>query len=111
MQFTQSETINAQIVQLDQRIRRLIPNVQSVDRPGYRSTSYFLQSGMKHEVCYILCYDQKANLGFTQGITLMSAYPMLKGNGKTHRHVSITEKILSSEFPLDTLLLQAFSIN
>jgi hypothetical protein len=109
MQLTQSESVNALIQQLDKRIRTLIPGVKSIDRPGYRSTSYFLQSGMQNEVCYILCYDQKANLGFAHGVTLLPRYPLLQGNGKTHRHLLLTPAIFEPSFPLIDLLLDAFT--
>jgi hypothetical protein len=108
MQFTQSDSINVLIKQLDERIRTLIPGVQSMDRPGYRSTSYFLSKGMKNEVCYILCYDQKANLGFTSGVRLIRHFPFLKGTGKTHRHVPINDDLLKESTPLNALILKAF---
>ena len=108
MQFTQSEAINLLIKQLDERIRRLIPHVQSIDRPGFRSTSYFLQSGMHNEVCYIICYDQKANLGFTSGVRFIRHFPFLKGTGKTHRHVPIHDDLLTEATPLNALILKAF---
>jgi len=108
MQFTQSESINLLIKQLDERIRTLIPRVQSIDRPGFRSTSYLLQSGMQNEVCYIICYDQKANLGFTSGVRLISHFLFLKGTGKTHRHVPINDDLLRESTTLNALILQAF---
>lgn len=108
MQFTQSEPINVLIKQLDERIRTLIPGVQSMDRSGYRSMSYFLQSGVQNEVCYILCYDQKANLGFTSGVRLIRHFPFLKGTGKTHRYVPIHDDLLTDSTPLNALILKAF---
>jgi hypothetical protein len=49
MQYTKNETVNKRIDEVNQLIKQWLPSIQSVDRKGFRSTSYFLQQGMEHE--------------------------------------------------------------
>jgi len=110
MQYTKNKVVNQRIDEVNQWIKQWLPSVQSVDRKGFRSTSYFLQKGMEHERVYIICYDQKANLGFNQGILLSKVFPFLEGKGKTHRHVDIMAPQLNSMALLKKLIFAAFDV-
>jgi hypothetical protein len=110
MQYTNNQLVNQRIDEVNQWIKQWLPSIQSVDRKGFRSTSYFLQKGMEHERVYIICYDQKANLGFSQGIHLSKVFPFLEGKGKTHRHVDITSDHLKDTQLLKKLTLAAFDL-
>ncbi len=109
MQYTKNETVNKRIEQVNQWIMEWLPSIQSVDRKGFRSTSYFLQKGMEQERVYIICYDQKANLGFSQGVHLSKTFSFLEGKGKTHRHIDIMSSHLKEIQLLKKLILDAFS--
>jgi hypothetical protein len=110
MQYTSDPLVNQRIDEVNQRIHSWIPSIQCVDRKGFRSTSYFLQKGMEHEHVYIICYDQKANLGFSQGIQLLKVFPFLEGKGKTHRHVNIMSAHLDDLTLFKKLIQSAFAI-
>jgi hypothetical protein len=110
MEYTQNPIVNTRIDEIHQWIKEWLPFIQSVDRKGFRSTSYFLQKGMQHERLYIICYDQKANLGFSQGIHLLSQFPFLEGKGKTHRHVDLMDSRIQDKTILKSLILAAFDI-
>jgi hypothetical protein len=110
MEYTQNPIVNIRIDEIHQWIKEWLPFIQSVDRKGFRSTSYFLQKGMQHERLYIICYDQKANLGFPQGIHLLAEFPFLEGKGKTHRHVDIMDSRLQDKTILKSLILAAFDM-
>jgi hypothetical protein len=109
MKYTKNDIVNKRIDQINQWINEWLPLVQSVDRKGFRSTSYFLEKGMNHERVYIICYDQKANLGFSQGIHLTKMFPFLEGKGKTHRHIDIMSIHLKETQLLKKLILAAFT--
>lgn len=108
MQYTHNDKVNRFIDQIHQRILFLFPEVIIHEQPGFRATNYGLASGMKAVKCYIICYDQKANLGFPNGIAMVNNFPQLKGTGKTHRHVEINEQLLANPQALDRLIKQAF---
>ena len=110
MQYTNDPLVNQRIDEVNQWIKTFIPSIQSVDRKGFRSTSYFLQKGMEHERVYIICYDQKANLGFSQGVQLSKVFPFLEGKGKTHRHVNIMSAELDDLTLFKKLIQSAFAI-
>jgi hypothetical protein len=110
MQYTNDPLVNQRIDEVNQWIKTLIPTIQSVDRKGFRSTSYFLQKGMEHERMYIICYDQKANLGFSQGVQLSKVFPFLEGKGKTHRHINIMSIHLENTSLMKKLILAAFEV-
>ena len=109
MQYTKNQLVNQRIDEVNQWIKQWLPSIQSVDRKGFRSTSYFLQQGMEHERVYIICYDQKANLGFCQGVHLSKTFSFLEGKGKTHRHIDIMSSHLKEIQLLKKLILDAFS--
>jgi hypothetical protein len=110
MQYTKNKLVNQRIDVVNKSIKQWFPSIQSVDRKGFRSTSYFLQKGMEHERVYIICYDQKANLGFSQGIQLSKVFPFLEGNGKTHRHIDIMSSQLENTPLIKKLILAAFDL-
>jgi hypothetical protein len=110
MEYTKNKIVNNRIDQINQWINAWLPLVQSIDRIGFRSTSYFLQKGMQHEQVYIICYDQKANLGFSQGVQLSKAFPFLEGKGKTHRHIDIMSSQLENTPLIKKLILAAFDL-
>jgi hypothetical protein len=110
MQYTNNQLVNQRIDEVNQWIKQWLPSIQSVDRKGFRSTSYFLQKGMEHERVYIICYDQKANLGFSQGIHLSKVFPFLEGKGKTHRHIDIMAAQLENTSLIKKLILAAFEV-
>ena len=110
MQYTNNPLVNQRIDEMNQRIHSWIPSIQCVDRKGFRSTSYFLQKGMEHERVYIICYDQKANLGFSQGVQLLKVFPFLEGKGKTHRHIDIMSTHLENTAFMKKLILAAFEV-
>jgi hypothetical protein len=110
MQYTKNKMVNQRIDEVNQWIKQWFPSIQAVDRIGFRSTSYFLQKGMQHERVYIICYDQKANLGFSQGIHLSKVFPFLEGNGKTHRHIDIMASKLENTLLIKKLILAAFEV-
>jgi hypothetical protein len=111
MEYTKNTIVNKRIDEIHQWIKEWLPFIQSVDRKGFRSTSYFLQKGMQHERLYIICYDQKANLGFSQGVDLLSRFSFLEGKGKTHRHVDIMDARLQDLTILKSLILAAFDMS
>jgi hypothetical protein len=78
------------------------------EQPGFKAMNYGHIPGMKSVFMYIIVYDQKANLGFPQGIHLQTKFPFLKGSGKTHRHVDIDDPQLNKNLDLliQTALLQ-----
>jgi hypothetical protein len=110
MQYTKNKMVNQRIDEVNQWIKQWLPSIQSVDRKGFRSTSYFLQQGMQHERVYIICYDQKANLGFSQGIQLSTVFPFLEGKGKTHRHIDIMAAQVEKTLLIKKLILAAFEV-
>lgn len=110
MQLTNNNEINTYIHTLHDLIVSTIPNVVLKPLPGYRSNQYSLGTSMKDSVCYIICYDQKANFGFDKGVELQSEFPMLKGAGKFHRHFSINKALLDNRELLISLIKKAFSM-
>ena len=64
---------------------------------------------MKDSVCYIICYNQKANFGFDRGVELQSEFPMLKGTGKFHRHLSINKALLEDHELLISIIKSFFN--
>ncbi len=110
MQYSKHKTINAWIDTLHQLIMTTIPSVKMQEQPGFRSNNYLLGTSMKDIVCYIICYDEKANLGFSQGVELTKEFPSLKGTGKTHRHITIDETFMKDLPSLTKLIKKAFAI-
>jgi hypothetical protein len=110
MQYTKNRMVNQRIDEVNQWIKQWLPSIQSVDRKSFRSTSYFLQKGMEHERVYIICYDQKANLGFAQGVHLSKIFPFLEGKGKTHRHIDIMAAQLENTLLMKKLIFAAFEV-
>jgi hypothetical protein len=110
MELTHNYEINTYINTLHDLIVSTIPNVVMKPLPGYRSNQYSLGTSMKYSVCYIICYDQKANFGFDRGVELQSEFPMLKGTGKFHRHLSISKALLEDHELLISIIKKAFSI-
>lgn len=109
MQLTKNQDINAFILQLHDVIMTTITQVVHREIPGFRSNQYGFGTTMNSSVCYIICYDQKANLGFDNGIHLVKDFPLLKGTGKFHRHVAIDATLLNNKTQLSQLILQAFT--
>jgi hypothetical protein len=66
---------------------------------------------MEHEHVYIICYDQKANLGFAQGVHLSKIFPFLEGKGKTHRHIDIMAAQVENTLLMKKLIFAAFEVN
>lgn len=110
MQLTNNNEINTYIHTLHDLIVSTIPNVVLKPLPGYRSNQYSLGTSMKDSVCYIICYDQKANFGFDRGVELQSEFLMLKGTGKFHRHLMINKALLDNRELLISLIKKAFSM-
>lgn len=65
---------------------------------------------MQDVVCYIICYDQKANLGFPHGATMVNLFQSLKGTGKHHRHVEINDHLMNDLKTLQTLIETALAV-
>lgn len=110
MQYTKLPTINDMIDELHQLILTLSPTIIMKEQPGFRSNNYMVGPSMKDIFCYIICYDQKANLGFTQGVCLSKKFPSLKGTGKTHRHLAIDSQFIKDLPSLTILIREAFKI-
>lgn len=110
MQLTNHSVTNELIKELHAFILSLVPKVVMVEYPGYRSNQYGLGSAMKDSVCYIICYDEKANFGFDDGVTLQASFSMLKGSGKRHRHVAINQALLNDKVLLTLLINKAFNL-
>lgn len=110
MELTHNTDINSYIHLLHDLIVSTIPNVVMKPLPGYRSNQYSLGTSMKDSVCYIICYDQKANFGFDRGVELQSEFPSLKGTGKFHRHLSISKALLEDRELLISMIKKAFSM-
>lgn len=108
VQYTNNTKINAWIDQIHHLIQKSYPKVVVTEQPGFHSVNYGLLPGMKEVRCYIICYDQKANLGFPHGIDLIQLFPNLKGTGKTHRHLEINESLMANPKELTRLLTTAF---
>ena len=108
MELTHNNEINTYIHTLNDLIVSTIPNVVMKPLPGYRSNQYSLGNSMKDSVCYIICYNQKANFGFDRGVKLQSEFPMLKGTGKFHRHLSINKALLEDHELLISIIKKAF---
>ena len=111
MQQTLNPQLNQLLVFLQERIIKLIPDVVITEQPGFRATNYGKKPGMNHVACYIICYDQKANLGFPQGIVLQPQFKQLKGTGKTPRHLSINQSLLNQLELLDQIIRAACKLN
>ena len=108
MQYTLNPEINHWIDQIHEQIGKLYPNVVIKEQPGFRSINYGLQPGMNAVRCYIICYNQKANLGFPHGVNFIDTFPYLQGTGKTHRHVEINQNLMENQKELIKLLTFAF---
>ncbi|MGA0097680.1 MAG: hypothetical protein ACO3H6_03805 [Bacilli bacterium] len=108
MQYTLNPQINLWIDQIHEHILKLYPQVVMKEQPGFRSINYGLLPGMKAVRCYIICYDQKANLGLPHEVDLIDTFPYLRGTGKTHRHVEINQKLMDNQKVLIKLLTFAF---
>jgi hypothetical protein len=65
---------------------------------------------MINECVYIICYDQKANLGFSQGVKLIKTFPFVEGKGKSHRHIGIMSSQLINTQLIKQLILAAFDL-
>jgi hypothetical protein len=109
MQYTLNTQINTWIDQIHEQIFKLHPHVLIKEQPGFCSINYGLLPGMKAVRCYIICYDQKANLGFPHGVDLIDTFPYLKGTGKTHRHVEINQTLMENPKELGRLLAFVFN--
>lgn len=110
MEKTKSKEINEYHEAIHQLILEMYPNVNVHIQPGYRSTSYRVGNKMKDTFCYIICYDQHANLGFPNGVKLQREFPFLKGNGKTHRHLEINAELYKDISMLKMVLKRAFEL-
>ena len=108
MQYTLNPEINHWIDEIHEQICKLYPHVVIKEQPGFRAINYGLLPGMNAVRCYIICYDQKANLGFPHGIDFIQSFPNLKGTGKTHRHLEINESLMANPKELKRLLATAF---
>jgi hypothetical protein len=111
MQLTQNDQINAWIHQLHTLILDIKPDVLVIEQPGFHSNNYLLSTKMGDMVCYIICYAQKANLGFSQGVLLQKDFPFLIGMGKTHRHVAIGDHLKDIWQPITRLIQTAFKMH
>lgn len=111
MQLSNLASLNAIISQLDGIILNTLPKVIRWEQPGYRTNNYGANATMQAVICYLICYDQKANLGFPNGVALTSTFPFLKGTGKHHRHVPITAALLQDNVTLTALLKAAYALN
>ena len=110
MQYTKVPDINDLIDEIHQLILTLSPTITMKEQPGFRSNNYMVGPSMKDIFCYIICYDQKANLVFTEGVSLSKKFPSLKGTGKTHRHLTIDSTFIKDWPSLTKLIREAFKI-
>ncbi len=111
MQYTKNIQINTWIDKIHELILKQYPKVVITEQPGFRAMNYGLNPGMKAVCCYIICYDQKANLGFPKGLEMKLKFPQLKGTGKMHRHVEITKALMKDLPTIHQLLKLAFEIS
>lgn len=93
MFYTQNERVNQSIDRIHALIQTLIHPLIITEQVGFKAINYGQTKGMKSVLVYIIVYDQKANLGFPQGVRLQRQFPFLKGTGKTHRHIEIDEAL------------------
>lgn len=83
-------------------IMQRFPHLIITEQPGFRSINYGKKPGMNHVVFYVIMYKNFTNLGFPRGVDLIPTFPFLKGTGKTHRHVTVTQDLRKQPwfFPL-----------
>jgi hypothetical protein len=110
MQQSKNPTLNQWILTLHEFILTQHPNLVMWEQSGFHANNYGTSLKMGDVVCYILCYEQKANLGFPQGVLLAKDFHELIGTGKTHRHVEISEALFNDIRTLKALIKAAINL-
>lgn len=84
-----SPDIQALVREIQRWVHGVLPNASEVLAVGYKMIMYKTQPKMNGFVVYVGPYTNHVNLGFLEGTSLPDPHKLLKGTGKTLRHVKI----------------------
>lgn len=81
-----------ELVRLTQAwVKKVLPESSEELALGYKMIMYKLRPNGRQFVVYIAPYAKHVNLGFLMGTSLPDPHKVLKGTGKTLRHIKIKQ--------------------
>jgi hypothetical protein len=83
--------IQSLVQQMREWVKTVLPDAAEVLATGYKMIMYKVEPKAKEWVVYIGPYPNHANLGFIAGTSLPDPHKLLKGTGKTLRHIKIKQ--------------------
>lgn len=93
--------------QLRQLIKQTIPNTSEAVYPGWKLIGYREQDGRRSRYfCCVAPFADRVMLGFEYGV-LMAENPLLEGNGKQMRYVTLRKPIGLPAPELSALVAEA----
>jgi hypothetical protein len=72
-------------------VKQVLPESSEELALGYKMIMYKLRPNGRQFVVYIAPYPKHVNLGFLMGTSLSDPHKVLKGTGKTLRHIKIKQ--------------------
>ncbi len=72
-------------------VKKVLPESSEELALGYKMIMYKLRPNGRQFVVYIAPYPKHVNLGFLMGTSLSDPHKVLKGTGKTLRHIKIKQ--------------------
>ena len=97
-------------LQVRHLVRSVLPDAQETVDNGYKTITYGTSRRMSEEICYIAPLTSSVNLGFSHGTKLPDPERLLKGTGKSLRHIKI-ESPAELSSPAIKSLLEAAKTN
>jgi len=97
-------------LQVRMLVRTVLPDAHESVQNGYKTITYGTGQRMSEEICYIAPLTSSVNLGFHHGTKLPDPERLLKGTGKSLRHIKI-ESPAELDSPAIKCLLEAAKIN
>jgi hypothetical protein len=83
--------IQSLVRQMREWTKSALPDAAEVLAAGYKMIMYKVEEKAKEWVVYIGPYPNHVNLGFIAGTSLPDPHKLLKGTGKTLRHIKIKQ--------------------
>lgn len=88
--FAKDENLAVTYLKLRERLLNIAPNANELLYNSHALTIAFsLSDKLSDAFCHLPIYKTHINLGFNQGVYLRDMHGMLKGSGKTIRHIKM----------------------
>jgi hypothetical protein len=91
-------------------VRAVLPDAYEHLSVAYQMVMYKVSEPSKEWVIYLAPYTKHVNLGFMTGSTLPDPEKLLKGTGKTLRHIKIRKSADLEKNGVRDLVLQAWTV-